>query len=267
MDEQGFVYLRVNPWEVPFPQLIHLLQAEPERVVSRFSSTYATLLNLYRHYGQNLTPFYEKTFHSFQGSRIHRQEALHLVDRKLKLLNQLGYLEPKRLTHKGSFAAELYGYELLLSELFQSGWLDTLDVTDLGIFLLAMVYEPRRWAAAPVKLPRRIYGLAAQVQEVLNSIHRLERQLRISPLSKGACFHLWEAMERWVGGTGFEKVVQQAKVDEGELVRYFRMTIQLARTLWQSPAADPTLKQNARRLIEKINRDPVDAEAELRRSL
>ncbi len=266
MDEVGFVYLRVNPWEVPFPELTHLIQGKPERVVSHFSSTYATLLNLYQSYGQDLTPFYRQTFHAFQTSLVDQRQTFGLVERKLKLLQQLGYMKPKGLTPKGIFAANLYGYELILSELFEKGFLETLDLTDLGIFLLGMVYEPRR-GGPPVKLPRRIGGMAHQVQEVLNAIHRQERELRIGPLTKGPAFHLSMAMERWIGGAAFEKVVQQAQVDEGELIRYFRMTVQLARGLFTSPTASQALKHRARELFSKINRDPVDAEAELRRSL
>lgn len=284
MDEKGFVYLRVNPWEIPFPQLQNLLQGTPEQVSSRFNLTYATLLNLYQHYGENILPFYQKTLHAHQTSIVHQREAMNLIGRKLSLLKKLGYLQSpssdsllpsgekegegeKKLTPKGEFANTLYGYELLLSELFSIGWLDTLNLTDLGIFLLAVVYEPRRGAGPPPRLSQHLYRLAEETYKVLEAIHREERNLRLSPLTSRPAFHLSSAMERWVNGGRFDQVVQLAGSDEGELIRYFRMTIQLARTLTLSNNASEALRDKAGLLIRKINRDVVDAEAELRRSL
>ncbi|MBI3332495.1 MAG: DEAD/DEAH box helicase [Candidatus Omnitrophica bacterium] len=274
MDETGFVYLRVNPWEISFHEMEHLLHGKPEEVSSRFSLTYATLLNLYRHYETDLVPFYQKTLHAFQAPQLHQRETLALVNRKLSLLKELGCLRPKGLTPKGIFAANLYGYELILSELFEIGFLDQLNLTDLGILLLATVYEPRRGSPfrpgsgqAPAKLPHRIQGMASQVNQVLETIHRQERRFRVGPLSKGPSFQLSMAMERWLGGAAFDKTVALAGLDEGEIIRYFRMTIQLARSLTGTPTASHALKGKAFELLKRINRDPVDAEAELRRSL
>jgi len=123
MDPAGFVYLRVNPWEVPFPDLANLIQGKPEQVSSRFSLTYATILNLYRNYEQDLLPFYQKTLHAFQAPQQHQREVFSMVERKLALLQRLGYIQPGqnrkgRVTAKGEFAVSIYGYELFLSELF-----------------------------------------------------------------------------------------------------------------------------------------------------
>ena len=267
MDETGFVYLRVNPWEVKFPDLTNLLQGKPEQVSSRFNLTYATVLNLYRSYEMDLLSFYQKTLHAFQSPQAYQREALDLIKRKLSLLQKLGYLVPGgKLTPKGNFAVSIYGYELFLSELFDGGVLDSLDVTDLGILLLGLVYEPHRGNFI-FRLPHRIRGLAEEAQKILKKIHEEERRSRISPLTKGPFFQLSAPMERWVGGASFDKVVQAAGVDEGELIRYFRMTVQLCRALLAARAASKNLKDKAGQLLRKINRDQVDAEAELRKSL
>ncbi|MBI3615550.1 MAG: DEAD/DEAH box helicase [Candidatus Omnitrophica bacterium] len=267
MDEAGFVYLRINPWEVPFPRLIHLMEGKPEQVSSRFGLTYATLLNLYRTHSQDLLGFYQKTLHAFQASAPIQREAYSLIERKVSLLQKWGYLYPAgKLSLKGEFALSIYGYELILSELFADGVLDSLPLIDLGILLLALVYEPRR-GTPPARLPHRLRGLAEKTQNLLDRIHQEERRLRISPLTKGASFHLSQAMERWCGGAAFDKVVPIADVAEGELIRYFRMTVQLYRALQAAPAASRALKEKAHRLLKQVNRDPVDAEAELRRSL
>ena len=298
MDETGFVYLRVNPWEVPFGQLSNLLHGKPEEVSSRFSLAYSTILNLYQRYGRDLLPFYQKTLHAFQAPAFRQREAYQLIERRLALLEKLGYLKPvgpepparpelaeghrpsspvrpepvegKRargqLTPKGEFAASIYGYELLLSAFFAEGWLDSLSLTDLGILLLAVIYEPRRFGG-PAQVSRHVGDMAQRAQNVLERIHNEERRARISPLTKPAAFHLSAGMEKWLGGTDFDKLVEITEAAEGELIRYLRMTVQLCRALEQARAASPALKQKAGHLLRLINRDQVDAEAELRRSL
>ncbi len=280
MDEAGFAYLRVNPWEVPFGQLSNLIHGKPEEVSSRFNLTYSTVLNLYQHYGRDLLPFYQKTLHAYQAPAFRQREAYQLIERRLDLLEKLGYLKPgtgyvpgtdvgrraHRLTAKGEFAASIYGYELLLSEFFAEGWLDALSLNDLGILLLAIIYEPRRFAG-PARVSRHIGDMAERAHRVLERIHNEERRARISPLTKPAAFHLAAGMERWLGGTDFDKLVEITEAAEGELIRYLRMTVQLCRALEQARAASPALKQKAGHLLRLINRDQVDAEAELRRSL
>lgn len=267
MDEEGFVYLRVNPWEVSFSDVTRLVQGKPETVSSRFSLTYATLLHLYQTQGSHLLAFYQKTLHAFQAPKAAQREAFNLIQQKLGLLEKLGYVEPYgKLTMKGEFATGLYVYELFLSELFEVGLLDSLEMTDLAILLTALVYEPRR-GAIPFHLPRRIRSWSDPVNEILEKIHRQERHHRVSPMTKSPAFHLSAAIESWVSGARFDKVVQAVRVDEGELIRYFRMTVQLLRALVAAPAAGKGLKEKANHLIGRINRDEVDAEAELRRFL
>ncbi len=270
LDETGFIYLRVNPWETSFPELNNLIYGKPEQVSSRFNLTYATVLNLYRRHQQELLPFYQKTLHAHQSTALQQREAFSLIERKLKLLQFLGYVNPpgaaERLSAKGVFALQIYGYELFLSELFEMGLLDELNLTDLGTLLLALVYEPRRFGP-PVHLSRRVRELADKANEVLGRIHQEERKLRIYPLTKVPAFQLSAAVERWIGGASFDKVVELAGAAEGELIRYFRMTVQLCRALEQSRAASPALREKSRTLLHRINRDQVDAEAELRRSL
>jgi len=277
MDEAGFVYLRVNPWEIPFSDVEKLTHGRPEQVFSRFNLAYATLLNLYQSHGEEMLPFYQQTFHAHQASQAQQRETFSLLERKLGLLKELGYLAGAKesshggkrgqLTHKGIFATEFYGYELILAELFDAGWLEELRVVDLGIFLLSVVYEPRRGIGPEPKLPRRIRSWSDALSELLEEIHKKERRYRIAPLTKKPAFHLAGTMERWVAGAAFDKVVTQSGVDEGELIRYLRMTIQLARAITLNPEASPALKDTSRELLRKINRDAVDAEAELRRSL
>jgi superfamily II RNA helicase len=263
MDPEGFVYVRVNPEHVSLPELHKLLHGDPEPVHSRFNTAYATLLNLYREHGRRLLALYPRTLYHYQTTGARRQEGLELLQRKLELLTALGYLTGGGLTRRGEFAAWLYGYELLLTELQFAGHLSALDPLQLALLLAAQVYEPRP-TAGPPKRHRLSQRLQALCQGPLERIHREEHRRRISPRTKSPAFHLSHAVEAWMSRAPFARLSQHTDVDEGELVRYFRMTVQLLRQLGELPGADAGLRANARKAMERINRDVVDAEAQLR---
>lgn len=263
MDEAGFVYLRINPAHVRYPEVVHLLQAKSEPVQSRFNTTYATLLNLYRRHGPSLVSIFPRTLYYAQTSGERRQRGLELMQRKLNLLSAMGYLTPTQLTEQGEFAAWLYGYELLLTELYTRGNLRNLDLVALAILMAAVVYEPRP-RASPPKAHRFSKRLAELCAKPLEHIHKEELRFHIAPKTKAPAFHLSYAMEAWMAHAPFDRLTKLCDVDEGEIVRYFRMTVQLLRQLSESPASDAPLRATAEKAMRRINRDVVDAEAQLR---
>ncbi|MDP3704121.1 MAG: DEAD/DEAH box helicase, partial [Candidatus Omnitrophota bacterium] len=153
MDEAGFVYLRVNPLHVSSSEVEHLLHGTPEPVHSRFNTTYATLLNLYRRHGPSLLEIFPKTLYYFQTTGPRRQAGLDLMQRKLELLRLLGYLTPTALTPKGEFGASLYGHELLLTELHTAKRLEALGMPELALLACAIIFEPKP-KAGPAKSHR-----------------------------------------------------------------------------------------------------------------
>lgn len=263
MDSEGFVYARINPVHITFPELKKLLHGEPEPVQSRFNTAYATLLNLYRSHGRELLSIFPKTFYYHQTTGPRRAAGQEFMQRKLDLLEALGHIAPESLTPKGTFASLLYGYELLLSELHSEGHLDALDPINLAVLMLAIVYEPRPSLHLP-RAHRISKKLSGMCQEPLLRIHHAERAFRISPRTRAPAFALTAAMEAWMHHQPFERISRIANVDEGEIVRYFRMAVQLLRQLAQAPSENGRLKKNARTALERINRDVVDAEAQLR---
>ena len=263
MDEAGFVYLRINPRHVGYSEVQRLLHGQPEPVHSRFNTTYATLLNLYRRHGRDLLNIFPKTLYYYQTTGAQRQRGLDLMQRKLDLLDSMGYLTATALTPKGEFGAWVYGYELLLTELYVRRCLAELDTATLATLLAAIVYEPRPRSEPPK--PHRLSKQLAQLcREPLSAIHRQELRCRIEPKTKAPAFHLTHALEAWMSNAPFERLGKLCDVDEGEIVRYFRMTVQLLRQLWESPAADPAVRATAEQAMRRINRGVIDAEAQLR---
>lgn len=263
MDEAGYVYLRVNPQHVSFAEVQQLLHGRPEPVHSRFNTTYATLLNLYRHHGPALLDIFPDTLYAFQTSGPRRQEGLAHMQRKLHLLEALSYVTPKALTRKGEFGAWVYGYELLLTELYMDGRLAQLDPLALGVLIVAIVYEPR--PATPPPRPHRLSKQLGQLcAEPLKRIHKEEVRFRVSPKTKIPAFHLAHALDAWMSQAPFDRLTKLCDADEGEIVRYFRMSVQLLRQLSEMPGVDAALRATAAKALRRINRDVIDAEAQLR---
>jgi superfamily II RNA helicase len=263
IDKEGFVYCRVNPQRINPEDVRRIVFGRPEEVHSQLNSSYATLLNLYEKHQEGLLDIYPKSLHYFQSRKHEQREALRLIQAKIKLLKDWGHIRDGNLTDKGRFAKSVYGYELLLSELYSQNILEQLDEFGLGVLAAAAVFEPRKNQRAPIlsKSSRRI---KMACEEIYEGIKDGERKYRIYPFSKPAYFHLATAMEAWLGGTTFDKILRFSDTDEGEVVRYFRMSVQILREINDAPVASHLLKQKLRETMRVINRDIVDAEKQLR---
>ena len=262
IDKEGFVYSRVNPRFLSFYELKRIIYAEPEKVRSKFNASYATILNLYEQHGEKLYDIYPLSFHAFQEKKKRRERALDLLRSKVKILKEFGYIKENSLTAKGRFASKVYGYELSLSELYEEGMLELLSEKELGMLALALVFEPRRNTARP-KLDKRLKELEVAANGIIERIQKREKKLDIRPLSKAYSFELSNVLVAWMEGEDFDKILRYGGTDEGEIIRYFRMTIQILREILDTPCP-VAVKEKVKKAISLINRDIIDAEKQLR---
>jgi superfamily II RNA helicase len=109
-----------------------------------------------------------------------------------------------------------------------------------------------------------VRALKEITDQTSKSIHRLEQRFRVWPKSKEYFYHLAGVTEAWIGGTDFSKLGQYSDVDEGELVRYFRMAVQILREIQHAPVTSPALKEKVKKLLAVFNRDIINAENQLR---
>ncbi|MCM8795477.1 MAG: DEAD/DEAH box helicase [Candidatus Omnitrophica bacterium] len=263
MDKQGFVYCRINPHHINFEEVKRIIYGRPEEVKSQLNTSYATILNLYARYKEDLYKIYPLSLHYFQSCKYEQKEALRLIEAKLKLLKDWNYILDGILTQKGKFAKSVYGYELILAELYDNNILEQLDEFGLGVLSLAIVFEPRKNQHLGVlsKNSRRIKQIT---EEIYAQIRHKEQRYKIYPFSKSPAFHLSTAIEAWLRGMNFNKILQYTDTDEGEVVRYFRMAVQILREINDAKVTSRTLREKIRKTIHVINRDIVDAEKQLR---
>ncbi|MDD4294218.1 MAG: DEAD/DEAH box helicase [Candidatus Omnitrophica bacterium] len=262
IDIEGFVVSRINPSDISFPNLEKVLFGNYEFVKSQLQSCYATILNLYRIMGERIMDIYPKSFHCYQSREAERKEVLSLFKRKIAFLKELRYIDHEKITSKAELASKVYSFEIAIGELFKTGFLENLSEEDLFITVTALVYEPRKGQKKP-HLNKHVKRLCKELYKLMNNIHRFENNFKIAPLSKHFFFHLNEIALRWYRGVSFSVIVEKYDIDEGEVVRYFRMAIQVMREIADCEVISPILRRSLRNCIAKTNRDEINAEAQL----
>jgi superfamily II RNA helicase len=264
IDTEGFVYSRVNLQRIKPDEVSRIIYGKPEEVRSQFNTSYATLLNLYEKYKEDLFKVYPLSLHHFQSRKSEQKEAVRLIESKLKLLKEMGHIDRGELTDKGRFAKAVYGYELILSELYEQNILEQLDEFGVGVLAAAVVFEPRKNQESPHNISKNSRRIRQACEEVYATISRKEHRYKIYPLSKPPSFYLSTCMEAWLRGTEFDKILRCTDTDEGEVIRYFRMSVQILREINSANISSQILKQKIKETMRVINRDIVDAEKQLR---
>jgi superfamily II RNA helicase len=266
IDTEGFVISRVSPSSIDLPSLETIIYGGYEPIKSQLNSCYATILNLYKIMGQRIYDIYPKSFHFHQARLFEQKEIQGLLKRKISLLQNLKYIVGSGISPKAELAAQVYSFELAVGELFENGYLDTLDEESLFIVITALVYEPRKNDQRPPN-DKSTKRLKKYLLNFMQTIHNREQQYQIFPLSKTFYFHLSAIAKAWYGGAEFASLTKICNIDEGEIVRYFRMSIQVLKEMRVSSIIDEKLKIKISNCLERINRDEINAERQLRQEI
>lgn len=264
IDKEGFVYTRINPSHIDQPSLENIIYGNYEPINSQLNSCYATILNLWSQYGSDLYKIYPKSFHFHQSRPWARKKMLENIESKIQLLQRLGYITGKELSPKAEIAATIYSFELAIGEFYQENYLDNLRVEELFILIVALVYEPRKGQKRP-KLDRKTKRLQRETSKIIKDIQKTERIYRIYPPTKRLFFHISEPSRLWAEGAQFHKIIKDLNIDEGTIVRYFRMALQVLRQLRHSRQINPNLKTLIESCIKKTKRGVIDAEIQFRK--
>lgn len=261
IDIAGYVYSCIDPARLKYRDLEKIIQGQPEEIQSRLNFSYSTILSLYEIYGDEILTVYSLSFQNFMNRQKGKPFQLKQIKKRIQILKRFGYISNHQVTPKGTFAKKIHGFELPISELYGSGILEKLSEEELGILALAAVYEPRPGRRRP-KLSKSSLQLRRLVLKKLHPIHHYEDKFNLSELSKDFHFDLSASLLKWMGESDFDRIVQSVPFDEGEIIRYYRMALQLLREILDTEIS-PELKSRIQITIHMIKRGVIDAEEEM----
>jgi superfamily II RNA helicase len=177
----------------------------------------------------------------------------------VKLLRQFEALDHLQPTHLGKTAALLRGEnELWLALVLRSGEFEALAPHHLATACAALVAENNRsdsWVR---------YAAAAPVQEALKSLRSLKRQLIQAQHREGVTLPVWleteliGMIEQWASGATWTELCAGTSLDEGDIVRILRRTVDVLSQIPNVPYLSAELRQNARRAVQVIDRFPIN---------
>jgi len=263
IDEEGLVLSRIRLEESNYAALQRITEGECEPVMSRFNLSYATLLNLFLRLGNDVYTAFDRSFAHYQQSKKQRQELSprnRIISRRMRVLRHRGYLEDAVATPRGEMARKVNGYEIQVTEFYFEGIFDRVSVLELVLLFTAIVYEARKMDDTdPHKLP----GLERDCLRLLREWRREERRQDLAMLSKPPDFSLNAVALAWAKGASFEHLGRLTSASEGDLVRTFRMSLQLMRQLRRVLGTDDPLRDKLADAAALVDRDVVDARRQL----
>ncbi len=271
IDTEGLVYSVIDDPRVTPDDVERVLFGQIEPIKSRFNLSYSTLINLHRILGPRIFEAWEQSFNNFQWRRMprkkqekNRAKQVEAIEARLGLLRQFEYIAGERdITPKGAIAALINGFELPVTELFFSGLLDWLDETQTAIVIASLVFEERRGDLFR-RLDRRVLGEHADdVERCVGRLVEVETERGIGPVTRLPNFDIGAVVQAFAGGASFEQLADYTNASLGDLVRVFRLTVQVLRQLKKAVKGKREFGEKLERVIERINRDVVDAKRQL----
>lgn len=190
-----------------------------------------------------------------ERSQHHWEEFLHLME----ILQRFGCLIELIPTALGQVAAAIRGdNELWIGLALASGEFDQLDPHHLAAAVAALVTEtprPDSWVR---------YSLSGEVEEALAGLRSTRRQLFQLQRRYNVALPIWleydlvALLEQWALGVDWFELCAHTSLDEGDVVRLLRRTLDLLSQIPHVPNLPDSLKRNAYRAMQLIDRFPVN---------
>jgi len=185
------------------------------------------------------------------------QEFLNIMD----VLKHFGGLHNNKPTELGEMAAAIRGdNELWLALALDSEEFDHLDAAQLAAACAALVTEnsrPDSWCR---------YQLSDTVEDALGGLHTIRRQLFKQQHRHWVTAPIWleydlvGLVEQWALQVDWVTLCDHTSLDEGDIVRILRRTLDVLSQIPHVPYLSDTLRTTARDAKDLLNRFPVNEE-------
>ncbi len=190
---------------------------------------------------------------------------------KLGILAELGCLDSaNQVTDQGRFAMQVFGHEMVVTELVWSGVLDRISPTQIAVLAAAIVHESRPNVFYGGPSPKKIMGKESHklANRVVARLVELEEDRGVRQASKLLDWSLSGTVAAWAEGVEFTDLREFSDASDGDVVRVLRQAIQVLR-LCVSPLRAMDRHKEAGKVKaarDLLKRGLVDAEWQLRRA-
>ncbi len=190
-----------------------------------------------------------------QQSQRHWEEFLNLIE-ILQRFECLDNLVPTKL---GEIAAAIRGEnELWLGLALASGELDNLDPHHLAAAAAALVTEtPRPDSKVNFDLSEEVAEALTKLRGIRRQMFQLQRRYNVA-LPMWLEYELIALVEHWALGMEWVELCENTSLDEGDVVRILRRTLDLLSQIPHVPHMSKALHSNANRAMQLIDRFPVN---------
>ncbi|MDJ0799228.1 MAG: RNA helicase [Calothrix sp. MO_167.B12] len=193
-----------------------------------------------------------------QQSQRHWEEFLNLIT----ILQQFDCLDQLVPTNLGEIAAAIRGEnELWLGLVLASGEVDNVDPHHLAAIVAALVTEsPRPDSFVRFELSPEVDGTWSKLQKIRRSVLKVQYRHGVAlPVGlENRYINLISLVEQWGLGVEWTEICDNTSLDEGDVVRILRRTLDLLSQIPHVPHLSDSLRRNAHRAIQLIDRFPVN---------
>ncbi len=270
-DVEGLVFLMLSKKDLVEAPLRRILSGAPEAVTSRFNLSYGSILHLVERVGRaRVHEAWEKSFdrwlHKGDAKKKEdksRKANKRVVEARLAVLDQLAYLDGDRLTTRGRVAKLINGWELETTELLFSGAIENQPPRALACVFLALVWEERRRFVDSRGAGRFLGALRDDVERAIRRLVHAASEEGLEESIRTPDWGLTEALDDWYRGATLAEIEARVDATPGDIVRAFRMAVQLMRQVRHAIDPDWDLWEQLGAAMEAIDRDEVDARRQL----
>jgi superfamily II RNA helicase len=260
LDEEGLVFANVDPEKDDASAVKDVIFGKVPPLISRFNLPYNAVLRLWQDLGEGIYDAVGRSFAAWQKKDGGKAARIALRGR-LKVLERQRYIQGKGLSAKGRLAARLQGFEIPLTELHAAGCFEELSAAECAQLLLSVVHEARRADVAQRFQSAGLHTAGNRARKRCMEFLKAEREAGLTDTIRLLDTSLGAAMAAWTQGARFEELRQFTSAQDGDIVRSFRMTVQVLRDLALALHEDQGLVERLQKALTLVNRDEVDAEA------
>ncbi|NEP62853.1 MAG: RNA helicase, partial [Symploca sp. SIO2G7] len=185
----------------------------------------------------------------------HWQEFLNLME-ILRIFHCLDEVKP---TPQGQATAAIRGEnELWLGLVLMSGKLDELAPQHLGAAMSALVTETLRSGSFTNYSPTvAVTEMLDSLKPMRRTLFKLQHKYRVA-LPVWLEYELIGLVEEWALGVEWSDLCDNTNLDEGNIVRILRRTVDILSQIPHVPGVSESLRRNAIRAIQLLDRFPVN---------